>query len=180
VSIPRILLGLVLASAALLFAASAVPEAPGATASAHPGLPTLLGGGDGARDPRILAVGWAFGAVQIAFFAACFALGLARGGRLGPLARPLLAGLGVYEVLWAGLVASYAWTAGDPHARLWASFPLPTAWMLYALWPFPLWFAALYLRHFDTWFLNEADLERFRARVAELSAEAERRDGPDG
>lgn len=173
-TIPRILLGLVLASAALLLAASGVPEPPGAGPAPHPELPTLLVGGDGARHPGILALGWAFGAVQIAFFAACFALGLARGGRLGPIGRPLLVGLVLHEALWAGLVASYAWTAGDPEARLWGSFPLPTAWMLYALWPFPLWFAAVYLIHFDSWFLNAGDLERFRARVAELGAQRAR------
>jgi hypothetical protein len=29
----------------------------------------------------------------------------------------------------------------------------------------------VYVRHFESWFLNENDLARFRARLAELEAE---------
>lgn len=176
--IPQLLLGLVLASGALLVAAALVPEAPGAGVAPHPEHPSLLTGGAPA-SPVMIGIGALFGLVQIAFFGACFALGMQRRGRLGPVARPLLVGLALYAGVWSTLVAAYAATAGDPDAALWGSFPAATAWMLYGMWPFPLVFAFLYLRHFDDWFLNEEDLARFRARLAELEAEgAEGREAP--
>lgn len=177
--IPQLLLGLVLASALLLAAAAWLATAPGTGASPHPEHPTLLvGEGAAARAPGVLVLGWAFGAVQIAFFGACFALGMRRAEGLGPLRGPLWAGLALYELLWTAVVLAYAAFARDPAgAGEWGGFPLPTALMLFGLWPFPVWFAVLYLRHFEGWVLDDAGLERFRARVAAL--ERERGAGPD-
>ena len=168
---PQLLLGLVLASALLLLAAAALPEAPGARPSTHPEHPTLLSGAPAAAQPDgLLAIGWAFGAVQLGFFAACFALGMRRADGLGPLRRPLWLGLGLYELLWTALVVAYAAFARDPGGALVGGLPWPTALMLFGLWPFPLFFAALYLRHFDGWVLSDRDLERFRSRLAALRA----------
>lgn len=166
--IPQLLLGLVLAIAGLLLAAALLPEPPGGVAAPHPERPSLLVGAP--APPALLVLGWAFGALQLIFFAACFALGVQRGGRLGPMRRPLWIGLIVYEVLWAVLVGLAAAYARDPGAPLWASFPAPTAWMLFALWPFPLYFAWLFLRHFDGWVLDDRGLAEFRERVEELRA----------
>jgi len=83
-------------------------------------------------------------------------------------------GLGLYELGWLALFALYRGFAADPGGPLFGSLPAPTAWMLYVLWPLPLWFAWLYWRHFDAAFLSERDVERFRARLAEL--ERARRD----
>ena len=160
-----LLLGLVLAIAGVLAAAALVPElAP--QASPHPDHPSLLRSADGAA--RVAPVWWlgaAFGALQIGFFGACFALGLRRGGSLGPLARSLWTGLAVYACMFALLLWSYRRFLADPSAPLVLGFPAPTAVMLFLLWPAPLWFAWLYLRHFDGWVLRSEDLERIR-RVA--------------
>lgn len=169
--LPLGLLALVIASAGLLLAAAAIAPQPGDLPATHPVHPTLLvGGAASARSTAMLAIGWAFGALQLALFAGCFALGLRRAEGLGPLRRPLWLGLALYQALWAALVVAYAGYARDPHGALWGGFPAPTAWMLYGLWPFPLYFAWLYLRHFDDWVLGDRALERFRARLAELRA----------
>ena len=86
---------------------------------------------------------------------------------LGPLRRPILAGLLVYELAWAALIIAYARFAADPPDALVLSFPAPTALMLYVLWPLPLIFMWIYLRAFDSWFLTDRDLARFRALLAE-------------
>jgi hypothetical protein len=104
-----------------------------------------------------------FGALQIAFFGACFALGLRRGRSLGPVARPLLVGLLLYEGMFGLLLYAYARYLAEPGAPLVLSFPLPTAVLLYGLWPLPLWFAWIYLRHFDGWVVDEAEIERVLA-----------------
>ena len=168
--IPQALLALVVASAALLLAAAALTPQPGDAPAPHPEHATLLVGGAGAaRSLALRAIGWAFGALQIGLFAACFALGLRRADGLGPLRRPLLVGLALYLALWTALVVSYGAYARDPGGALFGAFPAPTAWLVYGLWPFPLWFAWLYLRHFDERVLRDDDLRRFRARLAALA-----------
>jgi hypothetical protein len=144
----------------------------GAGVAAHPDHPSLLGGGAPAT-PWVWGIGALFGLLQVAFFGACFALGMQREGRIGPVARPLCLGLVGYAGVWLALVVAYVTTAGDSEATLWGAFPAATAWMLYGMWPYPLVFAWVYVRHFDDWFLNADDLERFRARLAELAAEDE-------
>lgn len=165
--LPRLLLGLVVAIGLLLLAAAWIGEAPGGHGVAHPDHATMLQGGPGGpRSAPILALGWGFGALQLAFFAVCFALGVRRREGLGPLARPIALAWIAYELLWAALVVVYWRSVDDPGVALWLGFPPATALMLFGLWPFPLAFMAIYLRHFDDWVLTERDLRRFRERLA--------------
>ena len=167
--IPLLLLVLVAAIAAVLGIAVGLGDV-GATPETHPCFATLLRSG-GARTGAALWLGWAFGALQIAFFGACFALGMRRREGLGPLRGPILVGLLLYEVAWTALILVYARFAADPSAALVLSLPAPTALMLYVLWPLPLFFMWIYLRAFDGWFLREEDLTRFRAILEEEASE---------
>lgn len=172
--IPVLLLGLVI-GAALLLGIVAFVLPPADQVVTHPEHPTLLQGTAGA--PRVAAVWWvgaAFGLVQIAFFGACFALGMQRRGSLERLARPIVAGLLLYAGVFALLLASYRSYLAEPGASLVLGFPAPTAVMLYLLWPVPLWFLWLYLRHFDEHTPSEHDLERLRRIAREVAAEEER------
>jgi hypothetical protein len=159
--LPALLFAIACAIALVLSAAVwSGSEAP-PQARPHPAYPSLLQGGDGAERSAPIAVHAAlFGALQIAFFGACFALGMRRGSSLGPVARPLVLGLLVYEGVFALLLYGYARYLADPGAPLVFSFPLPTAVLLYAFWPLPLWFAWIYLRHFDGWVVDEREIER--------------------
>ncbi len=169
---------LLAAMAAVLAAALLVRVDPTLHVVSHAVYPTLLRAGGGAVDPLRIALGWGFGALQLAFFSACFALGVRRREGLGPLRRPILLGLLGYELVWAFLVLCYVRYAGQPDqpdVPLLLSFPLPTAVMLYLMWPFPLFFMVLYLRHFDRWVLPPGDLAHFRARIAALRGGAPQR-----
>jgi len=169
VRIPELLLILVGLIAGVLGVAVWLGDV-GATPVAHPEYATLLGSG-GAHGGAALWLGWAFGALQIAFFGACFALGMRRREGLGPLRRPILIGLLVYEVAWTALILAYARFAADPGGALLLAFPAPTALMLYVLWPLPLLFMWIYLRSFDGWFLDEEELARFRRIVEDAPSE---------
>ena len=162
--LPPLLLALVVGIAAVLLAAARVEEPPAAAGEPHPEFAPMQRGGDGMRRAApVLMYGWAFGALQVGFFAACFALGLRRRGSLGSLRTPLWAGLVGYQAVWALLVWLYAVFARDPSPVLWLSFPPPTAVMLFGLWPLPLVFMAIYLRAFDRWMPGEEELRRIRA-----------------
>lgn len=149
--LPELLFASTLAIFAILAVAVVQGEAPGAGPAAHPDFPSMLRGPGASPSSLTTWLGWAFGALQIVFFAVCFSLGLGRGGSVGPLRVPVLASLAVYEIVWAGLVLLDRHFAGDPATPLLLSLPLPTAVMLYLLWPAPLLFLWIYLRHFDAW-----------------------------
>lgn len=162
--LPALLFALALAIAVVVAVAIWSGSDAPPQATAHPDHPTLLRAADGAlRVAPVAGLGAAFGALQIAFFGACFALGVRRRGRLGPIARPLWIGLLLYEAGFALLLWAYWRFLADPTAPLLGSFPLPTAVMLYALWPLPVFFCWIYLRHFDGWLVDEAEIERVLA-----------------
>jgi len=173
------LLAVTVASGAVLALGAWLADVPGAAGVPHARIPAMLQGGEGAvPGPAALALGGLFGALQIAFFGLCFALGMRRGGSLGALARPVACGTAGYLAVWVAVVVSYAYYASAPAAspRL-LGFPLPTALLLFALWPFPVYFVALYLRGFAAHGLGDADFERFRARLRELESEERGRGG---
>lgn len=162
--LPALIFALACAIAGVLLAAGLGGEPP-TQALPHPRHPSLLRSADAlARSAPIAAYAAVFGSLQIAFFGACFALGLRRRGSLGPLTRPFAWGLLLYEAVFAALLLADQRYRADPSGLpLVLSFPLPTALLVYALWPLPLWFAGLYLRHFDDWVAPEAEIERVLA-----------------
>lgn len=174
----RIAVGLLIAtlvSALLLVAAARIGVPDEARPAAHPAFAAMQHGGDGsARTGPVLVLGALFGFVQIAYFGLCFALGVRRHEGLGPLRRPLLAGLAAYAAVWGLLVWTYVDYAAAPTESMRVlGFPLPTAVLLFGFWPVPVVFAWIYLRHFD-WIVDEERIDRFRARLAELRDEAPR------
>jgi len=169
------LLAAVLASAALLALGAIVGEPPRADSGPHPLIPGMqIGGDSAARAGALLWIGAAFGLVQIAFFGLCFALGMRQREGLGPVRRPLLAGLAAYAAVWIALIASYVVYAEAPEAApRWLGFPLPTAILLFGFWPLPVVFVGIYLRYFDRFVLDPEKLARFRERLAELRSQAD-------
>lgn len=145
----------------------------------HPEYPTMQMGADGeARHSRILWVGWFFGASQIVLFIATLALGMRKNGGLGPIKAPLLAGGAVFAIIFTLMVLSYRdYMLGEDVSLFWG-FPVPTAWMVYGIWIFPVFFVVLYMRAFGAWYLTDADCERFDALLAEAKRGAH--GGPSG
>ena len=163
------LLLLMIGVAAVLIVAAGVEPHSAATGIAHPTYSSMLHGGPGhERALGIYWLGWAFGALQLLFFALCFGLGLCRAGGLGRLRLPLVAGAVLHQLCWLWLLHSYSAYSADPTVQTTVlGFPPPTAIMLYVLWPFPLWFVALYVLNFDRFIFSEiapeteADRTRF-------------------
>ena len=137
----------------------------------HDRFATMRQGGSGAeRHAVTLWIGWAFVIFQVLFFGGCLAMGMERrkdgGASLGPAKRPLILGTLGLAAIFTALVFSYhRYTMEDTHT-LFLGFPRPTAWVFYAVWPFPVYLMFAYMRIFDRWFFTEED-ER---KVAELAA----------
>ena len=145
----------------------------------HPEYSTMQMGADGeARHARILWVGWFFGVCQIVLFVTALGLGMRKEHGLGPIKAPLILGGGVFAVIFTLLVLSYRDYMLGESTSLVMGFPVPTAWMIYGMWIFPVFFVLLYMRAFDAWYLTEADRARFDAVLAETKGHAH--GGPSG
>ena len=137
----------------------------------HDRFATMRQGGPGTeRHATTLWIGWAFVIFQVLFFGGCLGMGMERrrGGEasLGPAKRPLIFGTLVLAAIFTALIFSYQRYATEETHTLFLGFPRPSAWVFYAVWPFPVFFMVVYMRIFDRWFFTEED-ER---KVAELAA----------
>ena len=183
------LIGMCLAVGAAFLAPTEVVVQDGATEQVvsssgfeHDRFATMRQGGPGAeRHATTLWIGWAFVLFQVLFFGGCLAMGMQRrkdgGASLGPAKQPLVFGTLVLAAIFTALVFSYQRYATEETHSLFLGFPRPTAWVFYAVWPFPVFFMVVYMRIFDRWFFTEED----EKKVAELAAaqrlkESERRE----
>lgn len=133
----------------------------------HPDFPTMEHGGPGAeRHARTLWVGWAFAMLCILFFTGCLLLGAGRHGKLGPAKVPFIVGTAIFMAIFTALIFSYRTYMNEETHTMFLAFPKPTAWMLFAVWPFPIYFMVIYYRLFDSWHFTKEDQRRFEELVA--------------
>jgi MFS superfamily sulfate permease-like transporter len=166
-----LLLALLVGMLAAIGTAIAVGEVPNGHGYADAVFASIQVAGDSPeRTSQILWLGWAFGALQIAFFVACLELGLRRRVPGQPEVRPWRRSLwlwgGVFEAVWSALVVVYWRYASSGSSEIWWGLPAPTAIMLYGIWLLPIAFCLLYMVRFDRWVMSEADLARFHELVA--------------
>jgi len=129
-------------------------------------------GMDAEPDTGLLWIGWSFGALQIAFFAAMLALGARSRRGLRGLGVPLIAASLIYLAVWSALVFTYHSQVSAEEPALFLGFPTPTAWMLFAIWPCPLLFTLYYVVGFDRWIATPQDLAELDQTLARLRTES--------
>ena len=128
----------------------------------------MLAGGDGeARHSKIALAGWAFAVLQTVFFVSLLAFGMRKNGESGPALIPIVVCGAIFVVIFSMLFVSYRGYMNEGGSDLFLSLPKATAWMIYGVWLFPVSFVLIYRRYFNSWFLRDEDMERFRALVAE-------------
>ncbi len=153
-----------------------VEPPPMATGLQHPEFTTMQVGGDPARHDTTLMLGWLFAVLQVLFFAGLLALAIGRRLRT-PDGKPngwgaLAFGTGALLAAFAAMVTTYIrFMETGADSRLFLSFPVPTAWMLYAVWTAPLIFIVLFVVKFDSWILTPEDRQRFDELVANAKSE---------
>jgi hypothetical protein len=128
-------------------------------------------GVDAEPDAALLWIGWSFGALQIALFAAMLALGARNRRGLRGLRGPLIAASLVYLAIWSALVLTYRSQLNIEDPALFLGFPVATAWMLFAIWPCPLIFTVYYVVGFDRWIATPEDLAELDRTLERLRAE---------
>ena len=163
------LFALIAAMAIILAIALGVPEVSGGHGFTHPLLETMERGGAGyARVEGVLELGWAFGLAQILLFVGLLALGARNRRGLRGIGPGLVIGGLVYALVWTALVLAYRSYALGSDPALFLGFPVPTALLLFGLFPVPLIFLLLYVVGFERWIATPSDLAELERRLAEL------------
>ena len=164
----RLLLGVSAALVVVMGASLLLPGAAHPTARLHPEAASLLQSTGGLADqPETLWLGYAFGLLVLGLMAVCVWIGLRKKETGTPLTRWMMIGFGGYALVFTGLTLTYARYTGNAEVPFFGGFPLPTAWMVYGIWFFPLILVGLYMAMFDRWVLTEDDQARFQALVEE-------------
>ncbi len=181
-NIPWLIFALLLALCAILGIAFVTPQDPYGEVEqedgtmqreslnhgyAHNKYVSMKQSGPGAeRAEKTLWVAWVFGVVQILFFVSCLLLGASRHGKLGPAKVPFAVGAVIHICILSALYLSYrGFLAEDTHT-LFGSVPKPTAWMIYGVWPFPIYFLIVYYIQFDKWHFTDDDQKRLDELLA--------------
>ena len=180
--VPVVVFAVLVALCAVVLIVVLVDEPANSRGIDHPGFETMRQGGDSSRHDSVLLLGWLYGTLSIGLFVGLMAMALRRGGRLPAGSGPaLLTGLALVVLVFTLLVLSYrSYVAPEAVRTLFGSFPQPTAWMLYGLWPVPLVFVLLYVRNFDRWVISEDEVAEFERLAAETRAGRASRGDADG
>lgn len=170
--LPWILLAVLLALGIVVATLYGTPETAHQRGMPHPDHASMALGGSGEhRHQNVLALGFVFAALQVAFFVGLLLLGLRRGDGSTPGRGAILLGGVAYLLVLGGLFRSYRRFMTSETYDLFLGFPHPTAWMLYGVWGVPLVFLLLYVVCFDRWIWNAQSRERFERLVAERGPE---------
>ena len=177
--IPVVIFAVLVALCAVVLVLALVEEPADSRGIDHPEYQTMRQGGNTDRHDSVLFWGWLYGTLSIVLFVGLMALGLRRGGKLpAGSGRALSWGLGLFVLVFTMLVLSYrAYAEPGAERALFGSFPEPTAWMLYALWPVPVVFVVLYMRYFDRWVMSDEDVAEFERLVARSRRDREASEG---
>lgn len=170
-----IILALLLLMLALIGWSFFIPGSMEGTAQPHPDVPAMLQSKAlAAETPIVIVLGSVFGVLSLAVMGLVGWAGLLKQGKETPLARWMLIAFGGYILVFMALFLTYSGYVNDPYSSsIFGGFPVPTAWMMYGAWFFPLVFIGLYSFLFKKWVVNEADMAQFEALLQQRRADNE-------
>ncbi len=141
----------------------------GAMGYVNEAYPTMRNGGASLSSKSSTKwLSFLFGLFILGVFGMCLAIGYRKRGQIGAIRKWLIIGIVSYIGVYTMMVISYwNYIDGVGETTYFLGVPAPTAWMLYGVWFFPLFFTILYIRKFDEWVITPEELERFHELVAE-------------
>lgn len=142
---------------------------PGSTGMLHEKYATMLHGGPDTKGLSF-GIGVIIGLMVLGIFAFCLYLGNRRKGHSGPLSKWFWAGIIGYFAVYGIQVYLYWMYDAREESLFFGGYPLPTAWMIYAMWTFPLVFTVIYLLTFDSWVFTKEDEAAYEALEKEINS----------
>ena len=149
-----------------------VHEPAGSTGMAHPDFGAMKHSGpDITSAPSIQWLAIGFGGLIVLILITCVILGYLRHDKL-EADRNILIWIGaIYVAVYAGMIITYLDYIRDTDTLYFLGFPLPTAWMIYFFWLFPVAFTIYYVKKFDKWVFEPSSLEVFKSLISSGSEE---------
>ena len=134
-----------------------------AAGALHPKFSSMLKSGQEAANNSSASIfSYLFALFAVATLGFVLLIGMKKKGSLGPVKKGLIGGIIGFMLVFTGLTLSYwDYTSAETSSTYFGGFPTPTAWMLYGVPCFALFFTFLYLINFDNWVLTEEDKARF-------------------
>lgn len=171
----KLMLGALLALLAIITIAFFIPGSSAPTAAIHPQIDSMLKSSGGyAGKPGTLFLAFGIGLLMISIMSLAVLAGWRKAGSLGKSGKWLIAGCIGFVGVFCALTFTYWQYANGISDTFIGGFPLPTAWMLYGMWPFPLILLGIFIYNFDRWFLTEPDLAQFQSLLAARQSESEK------
>ncbi len=165
---------LVLAAAITLLAVIAtaffIPELQGPQGVVHPDFGSMRRASPAAGETTVW-LGWFFGVVVTILIFLMFGLGVARRGSFRGVGWPLVLVLIATIVSWTAVVAAYQGYVRDADQSLLFGWPLPTALLVFLMFPAMLLINIVFVIYFPKSIMTEEDLDKFERVIAELDAD---------
>jgi hypothetical protein len=125
------------------------------------GLPLLESTHQIGSQPWIYGLAIALSLFIILFMGLMIWMGNSRAGKTGPLRWWLLGAFAVYLFFFVRLYIDYHRYSVGGDETFFGGFPLPTGWMIYDIWLFPLLVALVLVYFFTRWNWTSADQQGF-------------------
>ena len=159
-----------------------VQEPSGSTGTAHPDYGAMQHSGpDISSSQPVQWLAISFGGLIVLILITCVIIGYLRQDRLASDRNPLLWIGAVYVLVYTGLIVLYLNYVDGGTIIYILGFPMPTAWMIYVFWLFPVAFTFYYVRKFDSWVFKPSSMEEFlaildQAEIVDYDAEQQQGD----
>lgn len=136
------------------------------TGQPHDVYKTMLRGGESMSTSSVTNVlAYLFGLMATGTLCLFLIVGAIRKGRLDGIRPWLILASLVYLIVFTLTYLSDVHYVASEHSRFFLGWPVPTAWMIYAMWSAPLLFMFIYVFKFRDWILTEEDESRFSELV---------------
>ena len=139
---------------------------PDVTGQVHDVYKTMLHGGTSMSlngTTKILA--YLFGLCATGTLCLFIIVGAVRKGKLDGIRPWLIFASVAYLIVYSLTYFADASYVSTGHTRFFLGWPIPTAWMIYAMWATPILFMLIYVFKFRDWILTEEDETRFKELV---------------
>lgn len=136
------------------------------TGQVHDGYKTMLKGGESmSSSAHTTLLAYLFGLCATGTLCLFLIMGARRRGKLDGI-RPWLIGASIaYLLVFTLTYFSDLNYVATGHNRFFLGWPIPTAWMIYAMWATPIFFVLIYILKFRDWILTSEDETRFKELV---------------
>ncbi len=139
-----------------------INENPGPAGVVHESFPSMFHSTDSYSDVTAIFIGSVFGIVSVIIFVIFLYIGIRQKENSQTKIRVWIIGLIIYLGIFIAGMIDYVNFTNSESIKLFLGFPLPTAWMLFGIYLFPLYFTFFYVIKFKYWVLSDEKEKQFR------------------